>query len=86
MLKSILIWCSVVFIILVLILKVRYIVIQINISSIWDIVLSMSAIILVIIINMSLIPRWTSVALRDSINVGAEEVAALGAYGAVGRS
>ena len=86
LLKAILVRCGIVLIVLVLILKVRYVVIKVHVSSAWDVALTMRAIILVVIIHMSLISRWASVALRDSINVGAEEVAALRAYGAAGCS
>lgn len=84
MLKAILIWCSIVLIILVLIFKVRYVVIVIHIHSVWNILTR--AIVLVIIVDISLISGWTPVALRNSINVSAKEVTALGAYGAAGRS
>ena len=68
--------------ILILILKIRHIVIEIDIiSSLWHIIL---LIVLVIILHMSLISWWASVALRDSIDVRSEEIAALGAHGAIG--
>lgn len=79
LLKSILIWCSIVFIILVLIFEIWYIVLRIHICSLLYIILTIRGIVLVIIITMSLISRRTSVALRNSINISTKEVTTLGA-------
>ena len=86
LLEAILIWCSVVFVILVLIFKVRYVVLSIHVSCILDIILALWAVVLVTTIAMSLISGWTPVALRNSINVSTKKVATLRAYGAAGCS
>jgi len=77
LLKAVLIWCSIVFVVLVLIFKIGYVTIGVHITRILKIILALRAIVLVIIVYLPLISRWAPVALGNPIDVRTKEVATL---------
>ena len=74
MLEAILVGCGVVFIILVLVFKVGYVVIQIDVAPMLDVILSL---LVIIMIYISLVSGRAPVSLGYSVDVGTKEVAAL---------